>query len=135
MKLIRFSVAVAAMFAFVAAEAFAQTGAVLGRLVDEQGDPVAGAECTIELSGGGGRRTKAKSKDDGSFVRGGIRPGMYTIRCEKEGFQPLALQTEVSSMGRADLGRQVMFRLAEGELSEKDHTRDRSPRRRLGIGR
>ena len=123
MKLSRFSVAVAAVFAFVAAEAFAQTGSVLGRLVDDQGNAVAGAECTIELSGGGGRRTKTKSKDDGSFVRPGIRPGMYTIRCEKDGFQPLALQTEISSMGQADLGRQVLFPLAEGELSEKDHAR------------
>lgn len=123
MKLSRFSVALAAMFAFVAAEAFAQTGSVMGKLVDDQGNPIAGAECIIELSGGGGRRTKATSKDDGSFARQGIRPGMYTIRCEKDGFQPLALQTEVSSMGRADLGRQVLFPLAEGELSEKDHAR------------
>ena len=123
MKLSRFSVSVAAMFAFVAAEALAQTGSVLGRLVDDQGNLIGDAECVIELSGGGGRRTKATSKDDGSFVRGGIRPGRYTIRCEKDGFQPLALATEVSSMGQADLGRQVMFPLAEGELSEKDHAR------------
>ena len=123
MKVSRFSVTATAVFSSVAAEAFAQTGAVLGRLIDNQDNPVAGAECIIELADGGGRRAKAKSKDDGSFARGGIRPGMYTIRCEKEGFQPLALQTEVSSMGRADLGRTVMFPLAEGELSEKDHAR------------
>ena len=38
MKLSRFSVAVAAMFALVAAEAFAQVGSVLGKLVDEKGN-------------------------------------------------------------------------------------------------
>ena len=48
---------------------------------------------------------------------------MYTIRCEKDGFHPLALQTEISSMGLAALGRQVLFPLAAGELSEKDHAR------------
>ena len=123
MKLSRFSVAVAAMFALVAAEAFAQVGSVLGKLVDEKGNPVAGAECTVELTGGGGRRTKTKSRDDGSFVKPGLRPGMYSIRCEKEGFRPLPLQAQVSAFGQGDLGRQVMFPLAEGELSEKDHAR------------
>ena len=48
---------------------------------------------------------------------------MYSIRCEKEGFRPLPLQAQVSAFGQGDLGRQVMFPLAEGELSEKDHAR------------
>lgn len=123
MKLSYFSVAAAAIFVFIATEAFAQTGSVIGKLVDDKGNPVAGAECTIELSGGGGRRTKTKSKDNGSFVKAGLRPGTYTIRCEKEGFRPLPLQTRVSGFGQGDLGRQVMFPLAEGELSERDHGR------------
>lgn len=123
MKLSRFSVAAVVIAAFVAAEAFAQVGSVLGRLVDDQGNPVVDAECTIELSGGGGRRTKTKTKDDGSFVKPGLRPGVYTIRCEKEGYRPLPLQTQVSAVGQGDLGERVMFPLADGELSEKDHAR------------
>ncbi len=123
MKLSRFSVAVAAMFAFVAAEAFAQIGSVMGKFVDDKGNPIAGVECTFEKSGGG-RRTKTKSKDDGTFVRAGLRPGMYTIRCEKEGFRPLPLQTQVSAYDGGDgLGEQVMFPLAPGELSEEAHAR------------
>ena len=120
MKLSRFSVA--AMFAFVAAEAFAQVGSVMGKFVDDKGNPIAGVECTIEKSGGG-RRTKAKSKDDGSFVKPGLRVGSYTIRCEREGFRPLSLQVRVAGSGQGDLGQQVMFPLAAGELSEKDHAR------------
>ena len=122
MKLSRFPVAVAAMFALVAAEAFAQNGSVMGKLVDNQGNPISGVECSIEKSGGG-RRTKATTKDNGSFVKPGLRVGTYSIRCEKEGFRPLALQARVAGSGQGDLGRHVMFPLAEGELSEKDHAR------------
>ena len=123
MKLSRFSVALAALFAFVAVEAFAQVGSVLGRLVDNDGNPVVGAECTVQKRGGGGRLSKMESKDDGSFVKPGLRPGMYSIRCEKEGFRPLPVQVQVSAFGQGDLGEQVMFPMAEGELSEKDHAR------------
>lgn len=123
MKLSRFWVAVAAMFAFVAVEASAQVGSVLGKLIDEQGNPVAGAECTVQKSGGGGRKAKMTTKDNGSFVKPGLRPGMYSIRCEKEGFRPLPLEVQVSAFGQGDLGTQVMFPMAAGELSEKDHER------------
>lgn len=123
MKLSRFAVALAAMFALIAVDAFAQVGSVLGRIIDENENPIADAVCTIELSGGGGRRSKATTDEDGNFVRPGLRPGMYTIRCEKEGYRPLALQTQVSSMGQGDLGTQVMFPMAPGELSEADHER------------
>lgn len=123
MKLSRFSVAVAAMFALFAVEALAQVGSVLGKIVDEKGNPVAGAECTVQKSGGGGRKMKMTTKDNGSFVKPGLRPGMYSIRCEKEGFRPLPLEVQVSAFGQGDLGTQVMFPMAAGELSEKDHAR------------
>lgn len=123
MKLSRFAVALVAMVALVAVEASAQVGAVLGKIVDEEGNPVADVECTVELSGGGGRRTRATTKDDGTFVAAGLRPGTYTITCKKEGYRPLPLQTQVSAIGQGDLGTHVLYELAPGELSEEQHAR------------
>ncbi len=122
MKLTRFAVVLASIFALFTVEAFAQVGSVLGKLVDDQGNPIAGAECTIEKSGGG-RKVKVKTKDNGSFVRAGLRVGTYSIRCEKDGYRPLPLQVPVAASGQGDLGEQVMFPLAAGELSESDHAR------------
>lgn len=122
MKLRRFAVVLAATFALVTVNAFAQVGSVLGKLVDDQGNPIVGAECSIEKTGGGPVR-KVKTKDDGTFVRAGLRVGTYSIRCEKEGYRPLPLEVPVAASGQGDLGQQVMFPLAPGELSEEDHAR------------
>jgi len=123
MKLNRWTVVLGAIFAMLAVDAFAQLGSIRGKLVDEEGNPIADVECAIEVSGGGGRRTKAKTKKNGQFTKGGVRPGMYTITCEKEGYRKLPLQTQVSAFDQANLGEQVMYKLAPGELSEAQHAR------------
>ncbi len=123
MKLTRSSVAVAAICSFLAADAFAQLGSLRGKLVDEQGNGVADAECLIEISGGGGRSSTVKTKKSGEFVKGGLRPNVYTIVCEKEGFKKLPLQTQVSAFDQAYLGEHVFYALQPGELSESQHAR------------
>lgn len=119
----RGTVVLAVVFAMAAVDAHAQRGSLRGKLVDEDGKPLEGVECSIELSGGGGRSSSVTSKDDGQFVKGGMQPGTYTIECEKEGFRPLTLATQVSAFDQAYLGERVMYRLQPGELSETEHAR------------
>ena len=123
MKLTRFAVSGAVLVSLVAVDAFAQLGSIRGKFVDEDGNPVADLECAIEVSGEGGRRTKGKTKKNGELLKGGVRPGTYTITCTKEGFRPLPLSTQVSAFDQANLGEQVVYRLAPGELSETQHAR------------
>ena len=52
-----------------------------------------------------------------------MRPGVYTIVCEKEGFRKTPLQTQVSAFDQANLGEQTMQPLAPGEMSEAQHAR------------
>lgn len=110
------------VLALAAAEAFAQRASIRGKLIDEDGQPIEGVECAIELDGGG-RSWKAETKDDGQFVRGGLRPGMYTVTCQKEGYRNLSLQTNASAFDQANLGEHVFYALAPGELSEAEHNR------------
>lgn len=123
MKLTRFAVSGAVLVSLVAVDAFAQLGSIRGKFVDEDGNPVGDLECAIEVAGEGGRRTKGKTKKNGELVKGGVRPGTYTITCTKEGFRPLPLSTQVSAFDQANLGEQVVYRLAPGELSESQHAR------------
>ena len=123
MKLTRFAVSGVVLVSLVAVDAFAQLGSIRGKFVDEDGNPVADLECVIEVAGEGGRRTKGKTKKNGELVKGGVRPGTYTITCTKEGFRPLPLSTQVSAFDQANLGEQVVYRLAPGELSESQHAR------------
>jgi tetratricopeptide (TPR) repeat protein len=110
-------------FAGLSAEAFAQRGAIRGKVVDEEGKPVEGVECRVELSGGGGRESTVTTKDSGQFVKNGVPAGTYTITCDKEGYRRLSLATQVSGFEQSDLGQHVLYRLAPGELSEAEHAR------------
>lgn len=102
------------------ADAFAQRGGIRGKLVDEEGKPVEGATCTVQLAGGGGRASTVVSKKDGLFVKNGVQAGTYSVACEKDGYRRVTLSTQVSGFDQSDLGQHVFYRLAPGELSEKD---------------
>jgi tetratricopeptide (TPR) repeat protein len=116
--------AVAAAFGILAAtEAFAQRGAVRGKLIDEQGKPLEGIACRIELEGGGGRASTVVTKKDGSFVKAGLQSGNYVVTCEKAGYRPLPIAAPVTAFEQIDLGTNTMYPLAPGELSEKEHAR------------
>jgi len=123
MKSIRWTAVAAAFGILVTADAFAQRGAVRGKLVDEGGQPLEGIECRIELHGGGGRATSVTTKKNGEFVKAGLLVGNYVVTCEKEGYRPVPLAAGVSSGEQVDLGTNTMYPLAPGELSEKDHAR------------
>ncbi len=123
MKSNRWTAAAAAFGILVAADALAQRGALRGKLVDEEGKPLEGVECKIELQGGGGRATSMTSKKDGTLVKGGLQSGNYVVTCDKEGYRPLPLPAPITAFEQIELGTNTMYRLAPGELSEKQHAR------------
>jgi tetratricopeptide (TPR) repeat protein len=119
----RWTAVAAALGILVAADAFAQRGAVRGKIIGEDGQPLEGVTCRIELDGGGGRATSVTTKKNGEFVKAGLQVGNYVVTCEKEGYRPLPLGAPVSSTEQTDLGTNTLYHLAPGELSEKDHAR------------
>ncbi len=123
MKSNRWTAVAAALGMLVAADVFAQRGAVRGKIIDEGGNPLEGIVCNIALEGGGGRATSVTTKKNGEFVKAGLLVGNYVVKCEKEGYRPLPLGAPVSSSEQVDLGTNTLYRLAPGELSEKDHAR------------
>lgn len=123
MKSYRWTAVAAAFGILTATEALAQRGAVRGKLIDEQGKPLEGIACKIELEGGGGRASTVVTKKDGSFVKAGLLVGNYVVTCEKDGFRPLPIAAPVTAFEQIDLGTNTMYPLAPGELSEKEHAR------------
>jgi tetratricopeptide (TPR) repeat protein len=119
----RWTAFAAAVAVLVSADAFAQRGAVRGKLIGEDGQPLEGVVCKIELHGGGGRATSVTTKKNGEFVKPGLQAGNYVVTCEKEGYRSLPLGAAVTGFEQTDLGTNTFYRLAPGELSEKDHAR------------
>ena len=68
-------------------DAYAQTGALRGTVVDEQEQGVAGVQVVISYLGGVTREFKSETKDDGDFIRVGLQSGNYKITFSKEGHQ------------------------------------------------
>jgi Flp pilus assembly protein TadD len=73
--------------ALLAVPAAAQTGAVRGKVVDEQGQPVDGAKVEISFKGGVTRKFETKTNKKGEYTQVGLQGGVYEIDVTKEGFQ------------------------------------------------
>lgn len=71
----------------LALPAAAQTGAVRGKVVDEQGQPVDGAKVEIIFKGGVTRKFETKTNKKGEYTQVGLQGGIYEIDVTKEGFQ------------------------------------------------
>ena len=69
------------------ANAFAQraTGAITGRVVADDGQPVRHATINISSMGGGGRRLTIVSDEDGNFLAEGLDPIPYTVSATAPG--------------------------------------------------
>jgi tetratricopeptide (TPR) repeat protein len=120
MNRMRWTLVLSATLMVASTDAFAQRGGVRGKLVDEGGKPVEGVSCNVELAGGGGRASTVVSKKDGLFVKNGVQAGTYTVSCTKDGFRKVSMSAQVSGFEQTDLGQHILYRLAPGELSEKD---------------
>ena len=71
-----------------AVTASAQTGAVRGKVLDEQGQPIEGAKVELDYKGGVTRKFETKTNKKGEFTQVGLQSGNYDITVTKEGYQP-----------------------------------------------
>ena len=83
-------------FSGLATEALAQAGAARGQVVDEAGQPVAGASVKIEYQGGLPINLETETNDKGQFTQVGLRPGNYRFTATKEGYRGGFVEFRVS---------------------------------------
>jgi cytochrome c-type biogenesis protein CcmH/NrfG len=70
------------------AEAGAQgSGTARGKVVDEKGQPIEGAEVVLDFQGGVTRKFTVKSNKKGEFTQVGLPPGPYRVTATKDGYQ------------------------------------------------
>ena len=79
---------VAAVLAAVPAAGAAQNGGLRGRVLDSDGEPLAGVDVTLSFLGGINRTVSFASDEQGNFVRMGVRLGEYQLALAREGFLP-----------------------------------------------
>lgn len=73
----------------------AQRGVVSGRVVDQNGEPVGDVAIVIRAESDSGQPRTVETKDDGTFLIGGLNPGRYTISYEKEGHEKASQEVQV----------------------------------------
>ncbi|HEY4320126.1 MAG TPA: TonB-dependent receptor [Gemmatimonadales bacterium] len=92
-RLILATLAAAISLAVIPARGYAQgvtTGAVRGKVVDDQGAPVVGAELLL-LNNSTGVRTTAQTREGGVFGIENVSPGgPFTLTARKIGYQPVS---------------------------------------------
>jgi tetratricopeptide (TPR) repeat protein len=67
--------------------ALAQTGTARGKVMDEQGQPLAEAKIEIDFQGGVTRHIETKTNKKGEYIQVGLSPGVYRFTASKEGYQ------------------------------------------------
>ena len=107
----------AALLLSAAAPALAQRGAIRGKIVDPDGNPVPDVQVSIVLLDGGGRPIRVKTNDKGEFLRAGIPVQMYRVSFELEGWEPLQAMVTVSNGGQSVIN-ETLHPLPEGVLSQ-----------------
>jgi len=107
----------AALLLSAAVPALAQRGAIRGKIVDPDGNPVPDVQVSIVLLDGGGRPIRVKTNDKGEFLRAGIPVQMYRVSFELEGWEPLQAMVTVSNGGQS-LINETLHPLPEGVLSQ-----------------
>jgi tetratricopeptide (TPR) repeat protein len=75
--------------------AFAQTGMARGKVLDDKGQPLAGAKITWEFQGGVTRKGEVTTNKKGEFVQVGLQPGNYKFTVNVQGFQPQAADMRI----------------------------------------
>jgi tetratricopeptide (TPR) repeat protein len=87
------------------APSYAQsTGAVRGKVSDDKGQPVEGAEIGMDFQGGITRKYALKTNKKGEFAQIGLPFGTYNVVIRKEGFQSVSLSPRINPGEPTDLG-------------------------------
>lgn len=76
--------------------ATAQTGTARGRVVTEEGAPLAKATVLIESQGGMTDRYEIETNDNGEYLQVGLRPGPYRVTARAEGYLPSVTDMRVA---------------------------------------
>jgi tetratricopeptide (TPR) repeat protein len=92
--------------------ALAQRGGLGGRIVDDQGNPLADVEIVVEPESDIDKPRTLKTKGDGTFIVMGLQPGRYTVAYSKEGHEKASQQVQVQIGERNRLGDLVLPKLA-----------------------
>ncbi len=67
-----------------AAGAAQEAGTVRGRVLDQDGRPVAGAQVVVRRFGGGGDDRTLETTADGAYARSDVTAGLYTVTAGKD---------------------------------------------------
>jgi hypothetical protein len=96
--------------------AFAQnTGGIKGKVRDTKGKSLSGVTITVRQKGEDLKSVKSDSK--GEFVMEGLKPGMYNVVFERDGFGTGVLyNVEVQKKKVGDLGNRLVMRVDQGTL-------------------
>ncbi|CAN5614813.1 hypothetical protein BH20ACI4_BH20ACI4_05000 [soil metagenome] len=96
--------------------AFAQnTGGLKGKVRDTKGKSISGVTITVRQKGEDLKSLKSDSK--GEFVMEGLKPGMYNVVFERDGYGTGVLyNVEVQKKKVGDLGNRLVMRVDQGTL-------------------
>jgi hypothetical protein len=112
MFLLGFCLCLAAVTAFGQAE----TGQIIGKVVDEKGAVVPGAAVTIKSVNTGAERT-ATSGDDGSYTVTNLQPGLYDVTTKGGSFAASTQRVEVTPGARVSLDTPLGIQAVAGSVT------------------
>jgi Flp pilus assembly protein TadD len=76
-------------------QAWAQTGTVRGKVVDEKGEAIAEAKVILDFQGAVTRHYETKTNKKGEYTHVGLFPGTYKIMVGKDGFAPNGIEHKI----------------------------------------
>jgi TolA-binding protein len=94
--------------------AFAQTGGVRGKILDDKGQPIDGVQVKIEFQGGVNLVFEGKTNKKGEFMQIGLRPGTWKFSYAKDGFSPFVSPYRISLGGATVLPDVKLLPLGAG---------------------
>src|SRR5713226_7082953 len=105
-----------ALCALPSAFAHAQgtTATLSGRVMDQNGAVVPGADVTI-INTGTGLQRQAQTNDDGYFTVPLLPPSTYTVRAQHAGFSPIEIPNVVLNIGDR---KSLQINLKAGDIKE-----------------
>lgn len=94
----------AALLAILAAwPAAADTTMVRGKVVDEQGQPLADVKVEFDFQGDRPQKFARTTDKKGFYLRAGLRVGDYGLTFTKEGYQPRGIRIHISPGGLTEI--------------------------------
>jgi hypothetical protein len=118
--------ALSAAFALPATLMAQRTGIIAGVVVDEAGNPIAGAEIAAS-----GVTARATTDSAGKFMIRDLESGEYNVRARRIGYFPARMTADIGKGGRADLHIELQTRpamldsvivTAEGRCPDRSYT-------------